>query len=185
MKLWILIKNNPSKCNRKLLKFLKSKIKKIKKKHELKVVIVYEELYHKLPSNITNLPVLITQQGKMAVGNTEIMKNLNRSAASPTSKYIPPSDNINDYWRQEMLSGEQENDDTNDLMDSVRQRALSRTANHKEKINKSKKRITPSAPDTEEDRAILERMGDDNLTEMADDDMVKMFLANQETTPGM
>lgn len=187
MRLWVFLKSNPSKCNKKLISFLKSKMKKIKKNHQLRVVIIYEDLYDKLPPDITNLPVLITEKGKMVVGNSQIMKNLNRTTdKSSTSDYIPPSDNINDFWAQQMYSKEQETeaDEPADLMESVRQRALTRSMTHKEKINKTKRKADPVGPDTQEDRDRLGSMQSENISDFTDDPMAKKFWENQEATPG-
>ena len=187
MKLWILIKNNPSKCNEKLLSFLKSKIKKIKKKHKLRVVIVYEELYKILPSEVTKLPVLITDQGKMVTGNKQIIQNINKTINdNPVNEnnYTPPSDNINDYWSKEMFSKEQENnEESSDLMENVRQKALNRTMVHKEEMNKTKKKRVKSM-DGPEEREKLNVIQSDSISNFTDDPMAKKFWENQETTPG-
>lgn len=185
MKLWILIKNNPSKCNKNLIRFLKSKIRKIKKKYKLRVVIVYEDLYKTLPPGITKFPVLITEQGKMAIGNTQIIKNINKTInENNTSSYAPPSDNINDYWSQEMFSKEQENnEESSDLMENVRQKALNRTMNHRDEMNKTKKKRMQST-DGPEEREKLDIIQSDSISNFTDDPMAKKFWENQETTPG-
>jgi len=187
MDLLIVVKHNLSKCNIKLIKFLKSNKDLIAKKYNLRLLPIPEDLCKKFSSDVKGLPILLTWDEKIAVGNSQIIKNIKKGIGynTPTSKYTPPSDDINDYWSRQMFSKDQEGDgEPSDLMESVRQRALSRTMTHKDQMNKNKKQIDPVIPDSREDREKLETIQIDRISDFTDDPIAKKFWENQETTPG-
>jgi hypothetical protein len=185
----ILVKHSASKCNKELLNFLHSNIKRIKQKYSLKVVVVYDDLIPKLGEKIKQLPVLITSDGAIT-GNTAIQQKLVSKLGITNAKTAVPArdmgtSDLQDYWNSEMHSGVDEPLDQSDvLMDAVKNRAIDETSKHRESRPKKKKRetITSSA---REDNIQLDNVKGDKISDMVDNDpIMQKFWANQESTPG-
>ena len=75
------------------------------------------------------------------------------------------------------------NEESSDLMENVRQKALNRTMAHKEEMNKTKKKRVKSM-DGPEEREKLNVIQSDSISNFTDDPIAKKFWENQETTPG-
>lgn len=185
----ILIKNSTSKCNKELLQFLHQNISSIKKKNSLKVVVVYDELIPKLNNKVDKLPVLILD-GKLITGISMIKQNLmssqnvNKETKAPKAQGV--CDDLEDYWNAEMHSGvDDSGDKSEDLMESVKQRALDQSMEHRENKNKKEKRRDTSVSSTKQDNIKMEKINGDRISDMVNDDpMMKKFWDNQECTPG-
>jgi hypothetical protein len=179
----ILIKYSTSKCNKEILQFLHQNIVSIKKKFALKIIIVYDDLIPKLGKNIKQLPVLIID-GKTITGNSAIYKHLTVSKIAAVSKKASGSD-LEDYWNKEMHSGvDNELDENDDMMDSVKKRAMDQTHHHKENSKQKQKKRATIIPDSREDNIQLQNVGEKISDLVSDDPMMQKFWANQESTPG-
>jgi hypothetical protein len=164
----ILIKHSTSKCNQELLQFLHQNLSTIKKKYNLKTIIVYDEHIAKLENCVKKLPMLIVG-GKSIVGNADIKKFL-----SPTSTASADPCDLDDYWNKEMHSKDDDVDE--DEMDKVKNRALDQSV----KRTTSSKKKPPVKEDDEPDNIQLK-----DLDSIIDDDpIMQKFWANQESTPG-
>ena len=187
----ILIKNSTSKCNKELLTWLHSNINTLKKKMSLKVIIVYENLYPKLENKIKKLPALVIN-GNLITGNNAIKTQLsNVAGASGVSKKKQiidgGSDDLMDYWNAEMHSGADDNcdDETEDMMDQIKKRALDMTMTHKENLNKKPKRKETIVSSARQDNIQLDIIKPDKISDMVSGDpMMQKFWENQETSPG-
>lgn len=184
----ILIKHSASKCNKDLLTFLHTNVKNIRKKYNVKVIIVYSELIPKLGNSIKQLPALI-MNGNVFVGNAKIKQQfVTTTAAAPTANGIQDMgcDDLQDFWNQEMHSGadEQLNEDEN-LMDAIKSRAMDQTTKHREQLRPSKKKRETVVSSARQDNIQLDSMNTGKISEMVGNDpMMQKFWANQESTPG-
>lgn len=183
----ILLKCSASKCNRDLLSFLHSRHKTIKKGFKLKVIIVYDDIIHKLgKGGIKKLPVMIIN-GKAITGSTAIQKRLSqcdsKTPSASVASSIDEGCNLEDYWNQEMHSGE---DDTNenDLMEQVKNRALEQSIHHRESSTKSSHKKDPTIASDHMDNIIMDDIGGDKVSDLESDSIMKKFWENQESTPG-
>lgn len=183
----ILIKNSTSKCNKELLQFLHQNIGSIKKKFSLKVVVVYDELIPKLGNKIDKLPVLILN-GKLITGISMIKQNLMTNPAVKEKKEPKGvCDDLENYWNAEMHSGVDESGDggDEDLMESVKQRALDQSMEHRENIKAKEKRRDNIVSSAKQDNIKVEKINSDRISDMVNDDpMMKKFWDNQECSPG-
>ena len=186
----ILLKYSTSACNKDLLQFLQQNVKLIKKQFDLKVLVVYDELIPKLGKNIKKLPLLIIN-GKAITGNTAIRQKLLAGSdaditSTPAVKKKASACDLEDYWNEEMHSGkDNEMDESEDLMEAVKQRALDQSMVHQESINKKEKRRDPIVSSARQDNIQLDNVSGDKISDMVNDDpMMKKFWDNQEATPG-
>jgi hypothetical protein len=92
---------------------------------------------------------------------------------------------LRDYWTKELQSGDNNNmDENDDVMESVKRRALEQTITHKQSHKpKSKKRSAISGSERA-DTIKLSGLKDQPLSEMDDDPLMSKYWANQEATPG-
>jgi hypothetical protein len=185
----ILLKYNPSKCNNELIRFLNQNIEKIKKKLSLKIIIVYDDLIPLLVNNIKKLPLLINKDVSIT-GNTAIMHQLLKSIEDSNTNYKLPKDkedyDLEKYWNKEMHSGvDDEVDEADDLMNSVKRQAFDQSIQHRDRIKTEPKKKSPITPNTRQDNIKLENINSDKISDMLDDDpMMKRFWENRESTPG-
>ena len=177
----ILIKYSTSKCNKDLLDYLHRNIEDIKQRFDLAVVIVYDELISKLGNDIKKLPVLIVKN-RGIVGNEEIQKFLMVKNNKVVKKVVrrDNSDELNDFWNDEMHSKIDNDIEENDIMDKVKHVALEQTMQYKEDSQKKKdKKREP------EDNIKTENISSDKISDMVNEDpIMKKFWENQESTPG-
>jgi hypothetical protein len=186
----ILIKHNPSKCNKELLDFLHRNLKTIKKRFNLKIIIIYDDLIPKLPKTIKRLPVLITS-GSATTGNNAIRQKLiavlgtTKVESTEQVKDMGISD-LQDYWNSEMHNGTDNDSPGDDAMDNVKNKALEASIKHQESVSKQKKRVTaPLVTNNREENIQLEHIQSDKISDLVDNDPVmQKFWDNQETTPG-
>ena len=187
----ILIKNSNSKCNKDLLTWLHSNINTLKKNVLIKVLIVYENLYPKLENKIKKLPVLIIN-GNLITGNNAIKTHLSNIAGSDSNskrKQIMNGgeDDLMDYWNTEMHSGIDEgcDDESEDMMEQVKKRALDMTITHKDNLNKNQKHREPIVSNTRQDNIQMEDIKSDKISDMVSEDpIMRKFWENQEKSPG-
>ena len=184
----VLIKHSASKCNKEMLSFLHQNINVIKKKFSLKVIVVYDDLIHTLGSKIKTLPVLIIGNDSVT-GNTAIKKYLMRSdteTKTVANHTTVDQHNLTNFWNTEMHSGtDNKMDETDDLMDSVKERALARTQHYVEKGKSTPKKKESIISSDVHDNIDMDILSKDDISNMSGgDDMVQMFLDNQESTPG-
>jgi regulator of replication initiation timing len=190
----IIIKHSASACNKELLSFLLNNIAGIKKRHTLKVLIVYDNEISTVKGKLSRLPALITSNGKVFTGNSDIRGYLSTTNTSTkkTEKQQQQQqqqqgsgDNeLENFWHSEMHSKDEGGgeDDESDLMEAVKQRALQHTIDLQEKNNKSakKKRAPPPSAHVESTPKHADNV---KISDMTTDPMMAKFWENQEETP--
>lgn len=177
----ILIKYSTSKCNKDLLDHLHRNIEDIKKRFDLAVVIVYDELIPKLGNSIKKLPILIVNNHSI-VGNEEIKKFLTVKHNKTVKKAVKRDDNddLNDFWNDEMHSNLDNDIEENDVMEKVKHIALEQTVKYKDDSRKKKEKKREP-----EDNIKTENISSDKISDMVNEDpIMKKFWENQESTPG-
>ena len=185
----ILLKYSTSKCNRELLSFLHQNIHTIKKNFSLKVIVVYDDLIPKLGTKIKKLPVLIVN-GNPITGNQAIRQHLVSPDGQSSIKEKTPKDmghcDLEDYWNKEMHSGvDNTMDESEDLMETVKNRALEQSMNHRESSKPKQKRRDTVVANARQDNIQLDAISGDKISDMVDGDpMMQKFWENQESTPG-
>jgi hypothetical protein len=185
----ILLKYSTSKCNKELLSFLHQNIDTIKQKFSLKVIVVYDDLIPKLGNSIKKLPVLIIS-GKPITGIAAIRQHLVSDIGQSSIKGRAPKDmgacDLEDYWNKEMHSGvDNEMDESEDLMETVKNRALEQSIHHRETGKPTKKKRDTVVTSARQDNILLDDISGDKISDMSGDDpMMKKFWENQESTPG-
>jgi hypothetical protein len=185
----ILLKYSTSKCNKELLSFLHQNIDTIKQKFSLKVIVVYDNLIPKLGNNIKQLPVLIIN-GKPVTGNAAIRQHLVPAVGKPSIKGEAPKDmgacDLEDYWNKEMHSGvDNDMDESEDLMEAVKNRALEQSVHHRETGKPKQKRRETVVTSARQDNIVLDTVTGDKISDMVGGDpMMQKFWENQESTPG-
>lgn len=184
----ILLKYSTSKCNKELLSFLHQNIDTIKQKFSLKVIVVYDNLIPKLGNDIKKLPILIIN-GKPVTGNAAIRQHL-VSAVVQSSKGKEQKDmgscDLEDYWNKEMHSEvDNDLDESEDLMETVKNRALEQSIHHRETGKPKQKRKEAVVTSTRQDNIRLDNVNGDKISDMVGSDpMMQKFWENQESTPG-
>lgn len=185
----ILIKHNPSKCNKELLDFLHNNIKSIKRKFNIKVIIIYDDLISKLPASIKRLPVMILP-GLAITGNSAIRQKLVTALGTTQIKTNAPVKDmgicdLQDYWNTEMHS-KADNDHPDDtIMEHAKNKAVEISTKRQESTARKKKRIVPEISNNREDNIQLEQIQGEKISDLVDSDpMMQKFWDNQETTPG-
>lgn len=185
----ILIKHSTSKCNKELLSFLHQNIGTIKQKFSLKVIVVYDNLIPKLGNDIKKLPVLIIN-GKPVTGNVAIRQHLVSDVGQSGIKSKAPKDmgacDLEDYWNKEMHSGvDNDMDESEDLMEAVKNRALEQSIHHKEISKPKQKNRETIVTSARQDNIRLDNVSGDKISDMVGGDpMMQKFWENQESTPG-
>jgi hypothetical protein len=185
----ILLKYSTSKCNKELLSFLHQNIDIIKQKFSLKVIVVYDNLIPKLGNGIKKLPVLIIN-GKPFTGNAEIRQHLVSDVGQSSIKGKAPKDmgscDLEDYWNKEMHSGvDNDMNEGEELMETVKNRALEQSMNHRETSKPKQKRREAVVTSTRQDNIRLDKANGDKISDMVGGDpMMQKFWENQESTPG-
>jgi hypothetical protein len=168
------------------MQFLHMNIKTINKNLSLKVIIVYDDLIPMLGNTIKKLPVLIIG-GKSIEGNGAIYKQLTMShgKSNDTANTLKDTGNceLEKFWNLEMHSGvDNETDETDELMDTVKQRALDQSQRHREDGKKKAKKKDFDIPNTQDSVPF---QTSDKISDMAGGDpMMQKFWENQESTPG-
>ena len=184
MKAQILLKKSTSKCNKDLMSFLHTNIniigkKLTKKSRKKKFVDYFNSNVHK---NIKSLPVLLIN-GKKIYGKSAIQKFF--MSGSVNSKPVENnSTDLQNFWKEEMYSKEDNDNDNNDVMEDVRRRALDQTVSRNEQKKPKRKEPEHPIPVSNTDNVQLENIGSENIADMVDDPMMAKFWANQELTPG-
>ena len=177
----ILIKYSTSKCNRELLDFLHSNVYALNEKIKWFVVIVYPDIASKLDNKIKKLPALIINK-TVITGNSSIKKHLLSiiSGSAPKTSSAHPN-SLENYWNEEMYSGQDNEEEDAKVMETIRQRALEVTIDRQEQ-NKPKRKPPKN---TREDNVQIENVNADDISSMVKGDtMMEKFWANQECTPG-
>ena len=181
----ILVKYSASECNRNLLTWVYSNKASISKKINLKVVIVYEDLYHLLKNKIKKLPVLIIKN-KTFTGNNAIKNKLKEILDIKNNQTTSEDDTLEDFWRKEIQSGG--DDEGSDIMGAVKQKAMDMTSNHRQASNNRK---IPNRKSPKEDTSSR-RVDNINISSITpekisdlipDDPMMQKFWENQEESP--
>lgn len=185
----VLIKHSPSKCNKELLDFLHRNIKSIKKKINIKVIIVYDDLISKLPKNIKRLPVMILH-GVAVTGNADIRQRIIAMLGTTQVKSKQPirdmgASDLEDFWNGEMHNGTDNEHPDDTLMETVKNKALDVSMKRQETTPKLKKRSNPIISSSRNDNIQLEQIKGNKISDLVDNDpMMQKFWANQESTPG-
>lgn len=191
----ILLKNSASACNKDLLGFLHSNIDILKKYVDIKTIIVYKDLYPKLGGHIKSMPAMIIN-GSLVTGNDAIKERLTtlvQASKDTGSKPAPPKHNpgtdLESFLNGEMFSGEQEGDAEreSDPMKDVMNRAMQRTAQHREFTKKNKpQRKETIVSSSREDNIKLSQVEPESLKDMVsgETDLIQAYFANQEQSPG-
>lgn len=188
----ILLKNTNSKCNKDMLEFLHSNIKSLKKKANIKVIIVYDEMYPSLKNVVKKLPTMVID-GTPVAGNKAIMHTLssmldvNAAGVTGSTGDGAGSIDLQDYWNAEMHSNmDDECDEDADLMDQVKRKALDQSMEHKDQLAKKEKRRDPIVGNSRQDNLMMGGIVPDKISDMIDNDpIMQRFWENQEETPGM
>jgi hypothetical protein len=180
----VLIKYRTSKCNKSLLAFLQNNAAAIKKRVNLRVVIVYDELYPKLKGKVSKLPALILN-GALITGNNAIQGRLGGLIKDATTGKAPApapiGDDLESFWNDEMNSGVDE-EYADDKADKVRSRAMDAAMETRKQSTKKTKRIAPAVSNPG-DAARMDNIQPDKISEMIDDDpIMRKFWENQETS---
>jgi vacuolar-type H+-ATPase subunit F/Vma7 len=185
----ILIDYKSSKGNKDLLEFLHNNINSIKKKINIKVIIVYNDLIPKLPKNVKRLPVMITT-GLSTVGVKNIKQKIINSIGTTDVKSkdhvkdMGVSD-LQDFWDSEMHNGKDNDNNDDNVMESVKNKAMEVSIQRQESTPKQKKKLEPIVSNNREENIQLEQIQSEKISDMVDDDpMMKKFWDNQEATPG-
>lgn len=182
----ILIKYNNSRCNENLLAFLHSNIARLKKHANVKVIIVYEDMYEKINGAIKRLPLMLLGTDQFT-GYTSIRRRLT-SLITPESGGSNGihSNNLQDYWNAEIHSKLSDDDDcSEDVMEQVKRTAMEQTASHKSSFKRKKKSNNANQSDVVIDNIKLSNVKQDRICDMVGDDkLMKNFWENQEETPG-
>ena len=188
----ILIKNTPSKCNKRLLEYLHSNVLGLKKNdatNKMKVIIVYDTSKLK-DSKVKLLPAMILGEKDPIVSTPKIIKFLNEIISKKsTSKHAKSSntsvstDDLQDFWNAEMHSGfdiDESNNDGN-TMENVVKRAMNAGQERKANAPKPKRReviITTSA----DDNIVIDSNA--KIADFVQDDpIMSKFWENQEESP--
>jgi hypothetical protein len=184
----IIIKHSTSACNKELLSFLLINIAGIKKRHALKVLIVYDNEISTVKGKLSRLPALITSNGKVFTGNSDIRGYLSTTNTSTkkTEKQQQGSggDELENFWHSEMHSKDDGGgeDEENDLMEADKQRALQHTIDLQEKNNKTAKKKKAPPPSVHVE-STPQHAGNVKISDMTNDPMMAKFWENQEETP--
>lgn len=187
----ILIKYSSSKCNKSLLDFMHSNINSIKNHADVKIIIVYEDLYDRLEGKVNKLPVLILD-GRLITGNGNIKQSLMDIVKSGTTAHTSTGTNGNnsidlqEYWNAEMHSNMDDNCDEDDPMEKVKIEALSQTMSHNEQMTKRPKKKRDTTNEERHDNIQIGGISTNKISDMVSDDpIMQKFWENQEETPGM
>lgn len=185
----VLIKHSPSKCNKELLDFLHRNIKTIKKKYELKIIVIYDDLISKLPKTIKRLPVMITS-GVATTGNVAIRQKLIAALGTTqvkTASHIKDmgATDLQDFWNNEMHNGTDNDRPDDGVMEAVKDRAMKASVERQESRPKQKKRVKSAIANNREENIQLEQIQGNKISDFVDNDpMMQKFWDNQESTPG-
>jgi hypothetical protein len=179
----ILLKYSTSKCNRELLNFLHQNIGFIKKKFSLKVLLVYDDQAHILGDSVKKLPALIIS-GESIVGNASIQQYLSPPSNNPQKIVKPPDDcDLDNFWNEEMHSGSNDNvDEAEDIMESVKKRVLEQSVQHREDSNHRSKKKEPVISGVRQNNIKISS-GEKISDMVGDDPIMKKFWENQEQSP--
>jgi hypothetical protein len=152
-------------------------------------MVVYDNLIPKLGNNIKKLPVLIIN-GKPVTGIAAIRQHLVSDVGQSSIKGGAPKDmgacDLEDYWNKEMHSGvDNEIDESEDLMDTVKNKALEQSIHHWETNKPAKKKGKTVVTSARQDNIRLDDVSGDKISDMVGSDpMMQKFWENQESTPG-
>lgn len=172
----VLVKHSASACNKKLLGFISDNLDSIKKRMDLKVLIVYDKDIAKLGGVIKKLPAMVIG-GTVVTGNKSIIRKLT-SSGKKKSDGKESSNSLEEFWNAEMMSGV-DNPRNNGPMDDVLNKASSRSMEHNEAVTRVRKR----SPTLTGDNVKAPAFGADNPSEMTNDPIMAKFWENQEETP--
>jgi hypothetical protein len=146
-------------------------------------------LIPKLGNSIEKLPVLIIN-GKPVTGNAAIRKHLVSAVGQSSIKGKSPKDmggcDLEDYWNKEMHSGvDNDMDESEDLMETVKNRALEQSMHHRETSKPKQKKRETIVTSARDDNIRLDEVSGDKISDMVGGDpMMQKFWENQESTPG-
>jgi hypothetical protein len=184
----ILIKYSASKCNKEMVEFLIRNMGAIKKRCSFRVLVVFDEDIPLIKGKINKLPALLVGSS-VVTGNSAIRKILlppvgPAKVKQGFTKDMGSSD-LQDYWSQEMHAKDDNNmDETTDIMEAVKTRALQQSMQHREKHKKKPKQRKTIVSTARDDNIAMGNIQGEKISDMvADDPIMAKYWENQEESP--
>ena len=165
----ILMKHNPSVCNKDLLSYLHENINQINRNYNLKIVIVYNEMLPKLKNRISSLPALLIGNS-VTIGNTNIINRLESTRKQP---YVE-NNSLDDFWNTEIRTEGDNVDEEDGVMEKAKNRALEMAMSQKKQPTKTpikKSQVQFSSKKIQESKIV------------DDDPFMRKYWENQEESP--
>ncbi len=171
---WILVKHKASEANKKWLSYLHKNIKRIKKTHSIKVVIVYPELVKKLNDEVDRLPSMI-MDGSVIFSFDKMRKMLNKKKV----RFESDESDMDKHWVSVLGEPDEEQ---RDFMDDAIQEALKISNDRKNKNTDKNTNKNTNTQNTQPHLPIpkpAEEIEDNtDILQFAQTDMEKAFWKN-------
>lgn len=194
----ILFKNSATECNKKLLTFLHANIGTIRKKYDLKAIIIKRNADKQFvkKNNITKLPAMVFSSGNVIESTPAIKDALKKMFKKPPPQKVKTTnstdnkcdiaesdcDDLNSFWNKEMMSDMQEEDRDLDLISGMRDRANKMADDRNKSLANRAPKKKQYVPPTPNGDGLIDNVDTTKIADFTDDPMLKKFWENQETT---
>lgn len=174
-KVVIYIYDEPSAKNKKLMKFLNSKVTTLKKTLKISAVRITERQRKKLPPELSKLPAM--QFGEQVInGCSNIINKLENFSNTKQENRPMSEDPLYNFQMREMMSKEDNEPKNNDdVMEKKFAEVSKKRDNAKVQQKPQKQNAMPVGGGTTQ-------MPEQSISSMANDPLMRNFWANQEET---
>lgn len=174
-KVVIYIYDEPSAKNKKLMKFLNSKVATLKKTLKISAIRITEKQRKKLPPELSKLPAM--QYGKQVInGCSNIISKLENCNNTQLKNKPMSEDPLYDFQMREMMSKDDNEPKSNsDAMEKKFAEVSKKRDNAKAQQKPQKQNAMPASGGTTQ-------IPEQSISSMTDDPLMRNFWANQEET---